>query len=152
MARFNYRMQSILDLKYKTEGQAKTEFGLARRALIEEEDKLAELYARKERYFEEGRKMRESDALPVMEIMQNDSFMERMDELIEAQKLAVKRAEDFVEEKRVILTNEMQERQMQERLRERAFEQFIADEKAAEYKEIDERSSFVYGAGAKNSS
>ena len=89
--------------------------------------------------------MRESDALPVMEIMQNDSFMERMDELIEAQKLAVKRAEDFVEEKRVILTNEMQERQMQERLRERAFEQFIADEKAAEYKEIDERSSFVYG-------
>ena len=145
MARFNYRMQSILDLKYKTEGQAKTEFGLARRALIEEEDKLAELYARKERYFEEGRKMRESDALPVMEIMQNDSFMERMDELIEEQKLAVKRAEDFVEEKRLILTNEMQERQMQERLRERAFEQFIADEKAAEYKEIDERSSFVYG-------
>ena len=145
MARFNYRMQSILDLKYKTEGQAKTEFGLARRALIDEEEKLAALYARKERYFEEGRKMRESDALPVMEIMQNDSFMERMDELIEEQKLAVKRAEDFVEEKRLILTNEMQERQMQERLRERAFEQFIADEKAAEYKEIDERSSFVYG-------
>lgn len=145
MARFNYRMQSILDLKYKTEGQAKTEFGLARRALIDEEEKLAALYARKERYFEEGRKMRESDALPVMEIMQNDSFMERMDELIEEQKLAVKRAEDFVEEKRLILTNEMQERQMQERLRERAFEQFITDEKAAEYKEIDERSSFVYG-------
>ena len=145
MARLNYRMQSILDLKYKTEGQAKTEFGLARRALIDEEEKLAALYARKERYFEEGRKMRESDALPVMEIMQNDSFMERMDELIEEQKLAVKRAEDFVEEKRLILTNEMQERQMQERLRERAFEQFIADEKAAEYKEIDERSSFVYG-------
>ena len=150
MARFNYRMQSVLDLKYKTEGLAKTEFGLARRALIEEENKLSELYARKEAYFEEGRRMRESDSLPVKEIMQMDAFMERMDELIGEQKQAVARAEEFVEEKRAALTVEMQERQMQERLRERAFEQYMADEKAAEYKELDERSSFVYGNSAQS--
>ncbi|MBR0163364.1 MAG: flagellar export protein FliJ [Lachnospiraceae bacterium] len=145
MARFVYRMQSILDLKYKTEGQAKTEFGIARRALDDEEERLQALYERKNRYFEDGRRMRESQALPVRDIMQNDEFLTRMDEMIEAQILAVKRAEAVVEEKREILTREMQERQMQERLRERAYEEYLQEEKAQEMKELDERSSFVYG-------
>lgn len=149
MARFVYRMQSILDLKYKTEGQAKTEFGIAKRALDDEEERLARLYERKQRYFEDGRRMRESDALPVRDIMQNDEFLDRMDELIEAQKLAVKRAEDNLEEKREILTTEMQERQMQERLRERAYEAYLQEEKLQEMKESDERSSFVYGHRAR---
>ena len=150
MARFRYRMQSILDLKLKTEGQAKTEFGLARRALIEEEEKLEALYARKERFFEESRKMREEEALPVRDIMAIDRFMERMDDMIAEQKLAIIRAEEAVEEKRRILEVEMQERKMQERLREKAFEQFLKDERIAEYKEIDERSSFIYGNAAQS--
>lgn len=145
MARFRYRMQSILDLKYKTEGQAKTEFGIAQRELNEEIAKLDELYARKEAYFQAGRNMRGSDALPVMEIMQNDAWLERMDDMIEQQIKQVQYAEQVVEEKRAILTVEVQERKMQERLREKAYEQFLMDEKAAEFKENDERSAFVYG-------
>ncbi|MBR0091879.1 MAG: flagellar export protein FliJ [Lachnospiraceae bacterium] len=145
MARFRYRMQSILDLKYKTEGQAKTEFGIAQRELNEEIAKLDELYARKEAYFQAGRSMRGSDALPVMEIMQNDAWLERMDDMIEQQIKQVQYAEQVVEEKRAILTVEVQERKMQERLREKAYEQFLMDEKAAEFKENDERSAFVYG-------
>ena len=152
MARFRYRMQSILDLKLKTEGQAKTEFGLARRALIEEEEKLAALYARREKVLEESRRMREEEALPVRDIMETDRFIERLDDMITEQKLAIIRAEDVVEEKRRLLEIEMQERKMQERLREKAFEQFLRDERIAEYKEIDERSSFVYGNSAQSTS
>ena len=152
MARFRYRMQSILDLKLKTEGQAKTEFGLARRALIEEEEKLAALYARRENVLEESRRMREEEALPVRDIMETDRFIERLDDMITEQKLAIIRAEDVVEEKRRLLEIEMQERKMQERLREKAFEQFLRDERIAEYKEIDERSSFVYGNSAQSTS
>ena len=151
MARFRYRMQSILDLKLKTEGQAKTEFGLARRALIEEEEKLEALYARKEAFFEESRRMRKEQALPVRDIMEIDRFMETLDDRIEEQKQAIRRAEEAVEEKRRLLEIEMQERKMQERLREKAFEQFKKDERIAEYKEIDERSSFVYGNSAQSS-
>jgi flagellar FliJ protein len=33
---------------------------------------------------------------------------------------------------------------MQERLRERAFEQYVEEEKEAESKEMDERTSFTY--------
>ena len=138
-------MQSILDLKYKTEGQARTDFGIARRALNEEEERLAALYARKDAYFEEGRAMRESGGVPVRDILQNEEFLDRMDEMIEAQKTAVARAEEELERRREVLTQEMQERKMQERLREKAYEQFLADEKLAEAKENDERSAFVYG-------
>ena len=43
MAKFNYRMQGILNIKYKLEEQAKNEFAAANAALAEEEKKLAEL-------------------------------------------------------------------------------------------------------------
>ena len=148
MARFRYRMQAILDLKYKTESQAKNEFGAAQRALNDEEDKLVSLYDRKEKYFADGVKLRESASLPVRDIMQNDTFLDRMDELIELQKQEIQKAERIVEEKREILMKEIQERKMQEKLRERAFEQYMEDERKAESMESDQRSSFVYGQRA----
>ena len=43
MARFRYRMQSILDIKLKMETQAKQEFAAAQQRLNEEEEKLAAL-------------------------------------------------------------------------------------------------------------
>jgi len=56
----------------------------------------------------------------------------------------VKKAEEAVEEKRVKLTVEMQERKIQEKLREKAFESYLAYEKRAEALETDQRSSFVF--------
>ena len=43
MAKFIYRMQSILDIKQKLEEQAKNEFAKARLQLTLEEDKLQKL-------------------------------------------------------------------------------------------------------------
>lgn len=40
MARFVYRMQSILNIKIQMENQAKMEFGQAQRRLLEEEERL----------------------------------------------------------------------------------------------------------------
>ena len=151
MARFAYRMQSILDLKYKTEGQARMAFSNALRAVREEEDRLNALYERRARYVEDGKEMRSRSGggggLPVMDILMNDDYIARMEDLIEVQKAAVKRAEEALEIEREKLNQEVQERKMQERLRERAFEEYLAEEKAQEAKELDERSSFVYGQG-----
>ena len=57
MAKFIYRMQSILDIKQKLEEQAKNEFAKARLQLTLEEDKLQKLKERKDAYVEEGRKL-----------------------------------------------------------------------------------------------
>ena len=56
MAKFIYRMQSILDIKQKLEEQAKNEFAKARLQLTLEEDKLQKLKERKDAYVEDSRK------------------------------------------------------------------------------------------------
>ncbi len=50
MARFRYRMQSVLNIKLKMETQAKQEFAAAKLVLDEQEEKLAVLRRRKSDY------------------------------------------------------------------------------------------------------
>ena len=50
MAKFVYRMESILSVKCKLEDQAKNAFAEANMVLNAEEEKLANLYVRKENY------------------------------------------------------------------------------------------------------
>ncbi len=144
MARFVYRMQSILNIKIQMENQAKMEFGQAQRRLLEEEERLEGLYNRKEFYLEEGRKLR-MDSLKVLSLRDNEYAVARMEEYIEAQKEAVRNAELQVEEARQKLQEVMTERKAQERLREKALEQFMQEENAREGKEVDELTSYTYG-------
>ncbi len=147
MAKFKYRMQSILEVKKKLEEQAKNEFAAARAALNEEEEELEQLNKRKEAYEEEGRALRE-DTLNIMDIIENKEALLRMDEFIAEQQLNVKRAEDHMEEARLALQTAMQESKTQEKLREKAFEQFMKEENARESREIDELVSYTYGTKA----
>lgn len=144
MAKFVYRMQSILNIKEKLEEQARMEFAQANANLAAEEEKLEKLKERRLFYEEQGRKLRES-SLNVMDLMENRDAIERMKEFIETQKIAVRKAEDEVEFARVKLTEAMQETKTQHKLKEKAFEEFIREENAREAKEIDELTSYVYG-------
>ena len=144
MAKFRYRMQSILNIKIQMENQAKMELGQAQRKLLEEEERLQTLYDRKEYYLEEGRRLR-MDSLKVLSLRDNEYAVARMEEYIEAQKENVKKAELQVEEARQKLQEIMTERKAQERLREKAFEQFMQEENAKEGKEVDELISYTYG-------
>ena len=144
MAKFRYRMQSILNIKVQMENQAKMELGQAQRKLMEEEERLEGLYRRKEYYLEEGRKLR-MDSLKVQSLRDNEYAAARMEEYIEAQKENVRKAELLVEEARQKLQEVMIERKAQEKLREKAFEQFMAEENAKESKEVDELTSYTYG-------
>lgn len=147
MAKFRYRMQSILEIKKKLEEQAKNEFAAARAALNEEEDKLEQLKKRKEAYEDEGRALREN-TLNIMDIIGNKEALLRMDEFIADQQLNVKRAQDRMEEARLALQTAMQESKTQEKLREKAFGQFVKEENKRESKEIDELVSYTYGRKA----
>lgn len=144
MAKFIYRMQSILNIKYQLENQAKMELGRAQMKLSEEEDKLQNLRDRKEAYLEEGRKLRGS-VLNVNDLRDNRNAMSVMDEKIAAQRECVALAQLGVDEARRRLQEQMQERKMHEKLKEKAFEQFMREENAAEGKAVDELTSYVYG-------
>lgn len=150
MAKFIYRMQSILDIKVKMEEQARMEFATARIRLDEEEEKLNHLISRKAGYEEEGRRLRK-DALHVLDILENRQALEKMDELILLQRDEVIRAERMLEEARLRLQTAMQESKTQEKLKEKAFEDFLRELNAQEAKEVDELTSYTYGQkSAKN--
>ena len=148
MAKFAYRMQSILNIQYQLENQAKMELGRAQMWLLEEEEKLQVLIDRKEAYLEEGRRMR-SDALSVNDLRDNRNAMLILDEMIEVQRGQVALAEKAVEAARLKLQEIMQERKMHERLKEKAFDQFVKEENAAEGKAVDELTSYTYGQRGK---
>jgi len=147
MAKFIYRMQSILEIKVKLEEQAKTEFAAAKMRLDEEEEKLRILTDRKADYEEQGRILRK-DSLKVMEIMENKEAINRMEEFILFQQKSVMRAQEQLENARMRLQEAMQESKTHERLREKAFEVFVHEENAKEAKEVDELTSYTHSRKA----
>ncbi|MDD6490855.1 MAG: flagellar export protein FliJ [Firmicutes bacterium] len=144
MAKFIYRMQSILDIKNKITEQARMEFAAARMHLTEQEEKLQRLVDRKEGYEKRGRELRKN-SLKVMDIMENGDAIARMEEFILLQKEQVKRAEAEFELARQKLQIAMQESKTQEKLREKAFDEFVKEENAREAKEVDELVSYTHG-------
>ena len=144
MAKFIYRMQNILNIKYKLEEQAKTEFMLANQILRQEEEKLQTLKDRKFGYEEAVRQLL-NKRLEVDRIKENQEAVVRMEEFIVAQTACVEEAKKQAELKAARLTELMQERKAQEKLKEKAFENFLQEENSKESKEIDELVSFTYG-------
>ena len=144
MARFRYRMQSILDIKLKMETQAKQEFAETRMRLDEEEEKLEALKKRKAAYEQQARDMLVG-TLNCRDMAENKEALLRMDEYISLQRLEIRKAEKKVEEAREKLAQVMMDRKSHDTLKEKAFEQFLLEEKKQESKEIDELTSYTYG-------
>lgn len=144
MARFQYRMQSVLNIKMKMETQAKQEFAAAKMILDEELEKLEGLKVRKTQYEDQAAFLLK-DSLKVREIIENQTAILRMDEYIQIQKLQIRLAEQEVEAAREKLTEVMMDRKTHEALKEKAFEEYILEENRAESKEIDQLTSYKYG-------
>lgn len=144
MARFRFRLQSVLNIKARLEEQQKLNFAAARKKLSEEEEKLRALYVRKEEYEQKGRRMR-NEVLNVTEILENETAIVRIKEFIDDQTATVRLCEKKLEEERIKLVEAMKERKTYEKLRENALEAFLKEELKKEGVENDEHNSFVYG-------
>lgn len=143
MAKFIYKMQSILDIKYKMEEQAKSVYAEATFKLREEEKKLEKLCERKHEYEEKLRNII-SSLLDVLKIKECENAIETIKFSIKMQTLEVKKAEQNVENARMKLNEVMIDRKTHEKLREKAFEEFLIELGVEERKEIDELISFKY--------
>lgn len=144
MARFVFRLQSVLNIKLRLEEQQKLAFAAARRRLNDEEEKLESLKNRKAGYEEEGRLLR-GKTLNVQDILDNEEAIVRIKEYIRDQEYEVRRAEEALEEERKRLEDAMRERKTYEKLKEQALDEFMAEEKHTEAVENDEHNSYVYG-------
>ncbi len=143
MAKFIYRMQNILDIKYKLEEQAKQEFANAQSRYDAENRKLEELKQRKAAYTEEMRGYA-SQRLKLLELERCNQAIELIDIRITEQKEAVFRAMADLDRARAKLNQSMQERKTHEKLKEHQFETFLQELNAEEMKEIDELVSYQH--------
>ncbi len=144
MAKFVYKMQSLLNIKEKLEDQAKTAFGLAKAALNEEEAKLAELIARKNQYIEKKR-LEMAASINVHELTQLEHAIKSMEYRIAEQILVVRQAEKNVQLAQAKLEAAMKERKIQDKLKEHALEDFMKEMEAADQQEINELVTFRFG-------
>lgn len=144
MAKFVYRMQSILNIKEKMEEQAKVAFGAANAELRVEEERLQRLFGRQIQYLAEGAMLRQ-EVLDPLKLQENEQALRYIEEEIKSQKIRVKRAEEAVEKARQVLQEYMLERKTHEQLKEAAFEEFKEELAKEESKEVDELVSYTYG-------
>lgn len=145
MARFRYRMQNILDIKEKMETQAKNEFAQAQARLNAEEEKLADRVSYRQKLQEDGGRLLLADRLDILKIDENKKMVSYAGEQVRAQTIQVRMAQKKLDEQRVRMQKAMQERKTHEILKEKAFDDFKGELKAAEGKEIDELTSYTYG-------
>ncbi|MEY8515406.1 flagellar export protein FliJ [Lachnospiraceae bacterium 29-84] len=143
MVKFAYKMQNILDIKSKLEGQARSSFSAAAAKLNTEEEKLKALRRRKASYEHRAKEL-VMDRLDVQEIKVNRTAIDTMKGAIRNQAVAVHVAERNVETARKRLQEVMVERKTHEILKEKAFEGFKKELIKEESKEVDELVSFTH--------
>ena len=143
MAKFRYRMQNILNVKMKLESQAKIAYGIANQKYLDEQKKLQEIVLRRNNY-EKILKECMTGSINVREVTHAREDVNTMKTLMRRQMVEVHKAELALEDARRALNEIVQDRKTHEKLKEKAFQQFLEEEKAAESKEIDQLVSYTY--------
>ncbi|MBQ9983184.1 MAG: flagellar export protein FliJ [Lachnospiraceae bacterium] len=143
MAKFIYRMQNILDIKYKLEEQAKQEYMEVRARLNDALAQMERLEQRKTAYMQQYMEL-VSKKLDVLEIEECKNAIILMDDYIWNQKNVVERIERELELAAQKMNVAMQERKIHEKLKENRFEEFLQELNQEEMKEIDQLVSYQY--------
>lgn len=147
MKKFRYNMENILQVKLRLEDQAKLAYSNARLRLNIEEEKLQVLNGRKLSYEDELRSLK-SSKLDLIKIRQGEEAIDIIKQKIKEQQIVVRNAENRLEVVRIRLNNAMVERKTQEKLKEKAWGEYLLEFDAEERKEIDELNSFNFKTAA----
>ncbi|MCI7532835.1 MAG: flagellar export protein FliJ [Lachnobacterium sp.] len=143
MAKFVYRMQNILNIKQKLETQAQMAYSIANQKYLEEQKVLQQYLIRRVGYEKQLKEAMQGD-LNLQEVAHARANVNDMKTIVRRQMMQVHTAEKAMEDARVALNEVMQERKVQEKLREKAFEEFKQELATTETKEIDELVSYTY--------
>lgn len=142
MAKFIFKLQSVLNLRKQKEDSIKNELANATRKLEAEKRKLSELETMLEdtvREFNERTKK-----TTVHELIEFNEYLSLLNSRIKTQKENVNNAAQYVDKVREELVKAVKERKILEKLRERQFEEFLLEQKKLEQKTNDEIVSYNY--------
>ena len=127
----------------KLESQAKIAYGIANQKYLDEQKKLQEIVLRRTSY-EKILKESMMGTIDVRQVSHARADVNTMKTLMRRQMIEVHKAEMQLEDARKALNEVMMERKTHEKLKEKAFEQFMEELKAEESKEIDQLVSYTY--------
>lgn len=147
MAKFVFSMQNLLDMKEKIEEQEKNNYSRANMRLQEAEEKLSLLQNRQRDAQKQLAEVMVS-ALDILKIRQKENDVEILKMYVLQQEVVVRQRGRELDEARERLNEAMKERKTFEKLREKALEEFVAEENRKEQKEVDELVSYRYGTKA----
>ena len=143
MAKFIFKLQSILDIKLKLESQAKIAYGQANARLRKEEGALQMLITQRSMYEKRAVDL-VNGTISIRDIKENKQSIDIMKSRIRAQMMVVHAAEKQAEAARLRLNEMMMERKTFEKLRERAFEEFRQEVAYEENQAVNELVSYTY--------
>lgn len=138
-------MQNILNIKEKIEEQKRMELGRAMMAYqseVDEERRIQLVLKNTIDEFVAGQK----EAHPVSDFVRLNNNVNFYENALKEQKLKVLKAYKVVEIRREALKIALQEKQIQEKLKEKAYDAFLEEEKMKEQKILDEVVSYRYAS------
>ncbi|MCI6243111.1 MAG: flagellar export protein FliJ [Lachnospiraceae bacterium] len=146
MAKFVYRMQNILNIKQKLETQAKMEYSDANQNYREQQEILNGYMIRRMQYEKHWKEQMKGN-IDLASVQHAREDANTMKTIVRRQMMEVHKAEKELEDAREKLNTVMQERKIQEKLRDKAFEDFKQELAHEETKEIDELVSYTHNKG-----
>jgi len=121
MARFKFKMNSLLKLNESIEEQKKNEFAKAAAELEKQRDKLKSLAAERESCILNFQNAVRERIDPRQSDMRG-KYINLVSKRIETQKVEVRKHEEFLESKRLELVEATKEKKKLEKLKEKQFE------------------------------
>ena len=141
MAKFLFKMETVLKLRESIEEQKKNEFGKAAAELERQREKLKEIKQEQKRMIQEFHDMVKKH-IDSKKSDQYNKYIKLLDKRIEEQKAVVKKCEAIEEACRKELVEATKEKKKLEKLREKQYQQYLIEEKREEQKVTDELVSY----------
>lgn len=141
MAKFHFKLESILRLKHQMEDNLKNELGKAKRKLDREERILGRLKSEEEECIRDFN-AKTSQKTTAKKLKEHNTYISVIRKRIELQKENVNQARLNVDKVRGELIKIVQEREMLEKLKEKKYAEFIKERNKEEQKLNDEVVSY----------
>jgi flagellar FliJ protein len=142
VAKFVFKLESVLSLKRQTEDNLKNELGKAVHFLEMQKQALQNLYNEKKRSMDELKEETQKGGFTVPKIQNFNAYISSIEQKISKQIEKVNFAKENVDKYRGELVQIMKERKILESLREKQFAEYLKEEERQQQQMIDEKNSY----------
>jgi len=139
MKKHNFRLQKVLKVKQLKQDIEEQKLAVSKQHLNEERNHLVELKERERNFLDQLKEKRLASSRG-HEIQKYSSYQRQVEKYVEQQNQNVQVASDAVDEQRSNLIQAAQETNMIDKLKERAYEQYLRRMDSVEQKQVDELS------------